>query len=116
MGNVTERIHSFSYWQRRRRQALDVTRGVLYDFWLKMVHCHRTLTPAASAAPPLPTWERGLGGREAMHRVLLALILAQQFGCVIDLTQKIEMDVRRRSRQGAERLANVLGLAGDGNE
>lgn len=37
--------------------------------------------------------------------------LAQRVGCSIDLIQKIETDARRPSRQIAERLADVLGLA-----
>jgi predicted ATPase/transcriptional regulator with XRE-family HTH domain len=59
-----DRTHSFGYWLRRRRKALDLTQAEL----------------------------------------------AQRVSCSLDLIQKIETDVRRPSRQLAEKLADSLGL------
>src|SRR5262245_22823083 len=59
-----DRTHSFGYWLRRRRKALDLTQAEL----------------------------------------------AERVSCSPDLIQKIESDVRRPSRQFAERLADCLGL------
>jgi predicted ATPase/transcriptional regulator with XRE-family HTH domain len=60
-----DRTHSFGYWMRRRRKALDLTQAAL----------------------------------------------AQRVSCSLDLIQKVETDVRRPSRQLAEKLADCLGLA-----
>jgi transcriptional regulator with XRE-family HTH domain len=60
-----DQTHSFGYWLRRRRKALDLTQEEL----------------------------------------------ARQVNCALETIKKIETDVRRRSRQMAERLAEVLKVA-----
>jgi predicted ATPase/class 3 adenylate cyclase len=60
-----DQTHSFGYWLRRRRKALDLTQEEL----------------------------------------------ARQAGCALETIKKIETDVRRPSRQMAERLADVLQVA-----
>src|SRR6476661_6062155 len=62
-----EQTHSFGYWLRRRRKALDLTQEEL----------------------------------------------AQRAGCVVTTIKKIEADARRPSKQLAERLADVLGMASE---
>jgi transcriptional regulator with XRE-family HTH domain len=51
--------------------------------------------------------------RARKARDLTQAELAQRVGCSLGLIQKIEADARRPSRQVAERLADILGLAPD---